>query len=132
MLALCLLLIFTGCKPQTTARPPAQAAAPEIAGVYALVSVDGKTMPCALNHEGTEMTVKSGNIVFTADGRCTTTTTIAVKSGTKDMTIVRRASYQQAGEQFTMRWEGFGQTTGTLTENNFSMNNEGMIFTYRK
>ena len=30
-----------------------------------------------------------------------------------------------------MQWEGAGTTQGTVEEDTFTMNNEGMLFTYR-
>jgi hypothetical protein len=31
-----------------------------------------------------------------------------------------------------MQWEGAGTTVGTVEGNDFTMNNEGMVFVYRK
>jgi hypothetical protein len=31
-----------------------------------------------------------------------------------------------------MRWKGAGTTTGNIQGSDFTMNNEGMIFAYRK
>ena len=53
LLAACLLLALTGCQHESTANP-----GPDPAGAYALISVDGKTVPCTINHEGTAMTVE--------------------------------------------------------------------------
>ena len=126
LLATCLWLMLTGCKHETDAKP-----APDPTGVYALVSVDGQPVPCVLTHEGTTMTVQSGAFTITADGHCTSRMTVTVGSR-KDMNIVRRASYEQSGTELTMQWEGAGMTKGTVAGNDFTMNNEGMVFAYRK
>ena len=126
LLAACLLLALTGCQHESTANP-----GPDPAGAYALISVDGKTVPCTINHEGTAMTVKSGTFVLTADGHCTSTIVISVASR-KDATCVTKASYTQSGSDLTMRWEGAGTTTGQLDGLSFTMTNEGMVFAYRK
>ncbi len=43
-----------------------------------------------------------------------------------------KATYTHEGGKLTMRWQGAGTTTGTIQENTFTMNNEGMLFEYRK
>ncbi|MGH7992177.1 MAG: hypothetical protein ACREDQ_01560, partial [Limisphaerales bacterium] len=58
LLSACLLLAWTGCKNEA-----GRNANIDPTGVYALVSVDGKSLPCSLFHEGASPTVKSG--VFT-------------------------------------------------------------------
>jgi hypothetical protein len=42
------------------------------------------------------------------------------------------ATYTRQGATLTMQWQGAGRTTGTLTDNTFTMDNEGMLFVYRK
>lgn len=126
LLATCLWLMLTGCKNETAANP-----APDPTGVYALVSVDGQPVPCVATHEDTTMTVQSGSFTITADKHCTSSMTISVGSR-KDMNIVRRAGYEQSGTELTMQWEGAGMTKGTVAGNDFTMNNEGMVFAYRK
>ena len=43
-----------------------------------------------------------------------------------------KATFAQEGSKLTMKWEGAGMTTGTVEGDAFAMNNEGMIFAYRK
>ncbi len=128
LLTACLLL--TGCKQKTTANV-VSSPAPDPAGIYALVSVDGQPVPCNINHENTAMTVQSGSFAITADGHCTCNMVVSVGSR-KDMTVVTHASYQQSGAELTMTWEGAGMTAGKLAGDTFMMNNEGMVFAYRK
>jgi len=126
LLAILWLLTLTGCKNATT---PAAGLNP--AGVYALVSVDGKTVPCNLSHEGVAMVVKSGSLTINADGTCRSLSIFGVPPHPdvhRDVT----ATYTQNGAELTMRWKGAGMTKGTLNGNEFTMNNEGMIFFYRK
>jgi hypothetical protein len=42
------------------------------------------------------------------------------------------ATYTQNGAELTMRWQRAGMTKGRINGNEFTMNNEGMIFFYRK
>lgn len=42
------------------------------------------------------------------------------------------ASYTQSGNELLLRWKGAGMTKGTLGDESFTMDNEGMIFAYRK
>jgi hypothetical protein len=49
-----------------------------------------------------------------------------------DVNRVVKATYTRENSKLTMRWEGAGTTTGTVEGDTFTMNNEGMIFAYRK
>ena len=101
------------------------------AGVYALVSVDGKNLPCRLTHEGATLTVKSGVFTITADGHCNSQITFCVSTN-RDMSREVKATYTRRGAELTMRWEGAGMTLGNVHGNTFTMTNEDMILVYRK
>src|SRR5271154_5861782 len=70
-----LLLALTGCKNQKPAATPSEI---NPAGVYTLVSVDGKNLPCNLTHEGVAMMVKSGSFTINADGTCRSVSSFSV------------------------------------------------------
>lgn len=120
------LAVLTGCssgtKPQGTVNP---------AGTYALTSVDGKNVPCALEHEGHALTIKSGSFVIAPGGTCASKIVFSPPSGAEATREVK-ATYTQSGTKLTMRWQGAGVTEGTVEGDTFTMNNEGMIFRYRK
>jgi len=139
-IALCLLafvvalmvLGLTGCKDST--RVPSgdnSSGAAQIAGEYTLVSVDGKAVPCVVSHEGMDVTMKSGVFTINADGTCRSVSTFSVGSN-PDVHRIVDATYDRSGMDMTMRWKGAGTTKGTVNGDTFTMNNEGMIFTYRK
>jgi hypothetical protein len=121
-----LLLALTGCRHATT--PIAEI---HPAGVYTLISVDGQNVPCNLTHEGVAMIVKSGSFTINADGTCRSLSTFAVPPH-PDIHREVNATYTQKDAELTMRWRGAGVTTGSVHGNEFTMNNEGMIFCYRK
>jgi hypothetical protein len=100
-------------------------------GDYNLVSVDGKAVPCRVRHEGHEMEIKAGVFAIHADGTCGSKITLVNPTGTEG-TIERQAAYQHRNGTLTMKWEKFGTTTGTIAGDSFTMNNEGMVFAYRK
>jgi len=126
LLAVLTLVAVTGCKNEN---PPA--AAMEPTGVYILVSVDGKNLPCSVTHEGVALTVKSGSLTLNADGTCRSLSTFAVPPN-PDVSRDVKATFTRQGAELTMRWEGAGMTKGNLDGDTFTMNNEGMIFSYRK
>ena len=126
LLAALMLLAMTGCKNATLA-----AARIDPAGVYTLVSVDGKRVPCNLTHEGVAMIVNSGSFIINADGSCRSLSTFAVPPHPEVHREVK-ATYTQNGTELTMRWNGAGMTKGQIKGDTFTMNNEGMIFSYRK
>lgn len=121
-----LLLAVAGCKPKAGGN-----ANVDPAGVYTLVSVNGKSVPCNLTHEGVVLTVKSGVFTITADGHCTSQTTFCVSTN-RDVNRDVKATYTRNGTELTMRWEGAGMTKGNVNGNTFTMTNEDIVLAYRK
>jgi hypothetical protein len=122
-----LATLLTGCKPSA---PVSQEV--KVAGSYALVSVDGKQIPCVVKHEGQDgPMVKSGTFVINADGTCSSKIAFVAPGGGGASREVK-ATYTREGAKLTMKWEGAGMTTGTVEGNSFTMENEGILFVYRK
>jgi hypothetical protein len=126
LLSACLLLAWTGCKNEAGSN-----ANIDPTGVYALVSVDGKSLPCSLFHEGASPTVKSGVFTITADSHCVSQITFSLPER-GDMSREVKATYTRQGTELTMQWEGAGMTMGSVNGTTFTMTNEGMVFAYRK
>jgi hypothetical protein len=125
LLPLLVAAVWGGCKRQEVA------ADVNPAGTYALVSVDGKQVPCTVSHEGASPTIKSGTFVINSDGTCSSKMVFSVPPG-DDSSREVKATYTRTGATLTMRWQGAGTTTGTVQGDTFTMNNEGMLFAYRK
>ena len=130
-LQLCLLplvtvLIWAGCKQEAKI-----AANLNPVGTYTLVSVDGSKVPCTAQHEGHTLAVKSGTFAINSDGTCSSKVIFSVPLG-GDTSREVKASYTREGSKLTMQWEGAGTTTGTVEGDTFTMDNEGMVFTYHK
>ena len=128
-LVLCLLCAFClgGCVTTdgNDARPN------DPTGVYALVSVNGAQLPASVSHGEVPIKVHSGSFTINADGTCSTKTVFGPPSGS---TVTREvsATYTQEGSTLKMQWQGAGRTEGTLQGDTFNMNNEGMIFSYKR
>jgi len=129
-LHLCFLLtaglLLSGCKPEAKV-----AEGGDPTGVYALVSVNGNAVPASISHDGTALQVRSGTFTLKADGTCGTKTVFVPPSG-QEATREVSATYTKEGSKLTMQWQGAGRTTGTIDGNTFTMDNEGMVFVYRK
>ena len=125
-LATLLLIALTGCKSgnDTTANI-------DPTGTYTLVSVDGKSVPCNLTHEGAAMTVNYGKFTINTNGTCVSLINFSV-AGHPAINREVKASYTLSGAELTMKWERAGVTTGKVNGERFTMNNEGMIFSYQK
>jgi hypothetical protein len=121
------VLLLTGCSKA----PKTGGDNTSITGSYALVSVDGKTVPCTISHEGTDVMVRSGTMTINGDGTCKSESTFSIPQG-REVNRVVEATYKVSGNELTMHWKGAGMTQGTINGNTFTMNNEGMIFSYRK
>ena len=126
---LCAFLVaLGGCSAQA----PAEAAkSKDISGLYTLVAVNGNKVPASISHEGVALQVRSGTFTIKADGTCGTKTTFVPPSGSEVAREVS-ATYTRDGSKLTMQWQGAGTTTGTIEGNSFTMDNEGMVFTYQK
>ena len=125
-LSLCLAVLWTGCKQDAKV-----AVDTSPVGTYTLVSVDGKKVPCAVKHDGHELTVKSGTFLINADGTCSSKVTFTTPAG-QDAERQVKATYTREGSKLTMKWAGAGMTAGTVEGNTFTMSNEGMSFAYKK
>jgi hypothetical protein len=131
LLGLCLMSaamvpVWIGCSPEAQ-----RTADTNPAGVYTLASVDEKTVPCGLTHDGTTITIKSGVFTIETNGACRSLITFTVPSQ-GDMSREVKATYTRQGSELTLQWEGAGMTRGNLKGNQFTMTNEGMVFSYRK
>jgi hypothetical protein len=75
--------------------------------------------------------VRSGSFTIKADGTCSTKTVFVPPSGTEATREVS-ATYTKEGSKLTMKWQGAGMTIGTVEGDKFTMDNEGMVFVYKK
>ena len=129
-LQLCVLLtaglLLSACKPEAKVAKDV-----DPTGDYALVSVNGSAVPGSISHDGTALQVRSGTFTIKADGTCSTKTVFVPPSGTEATREVT-ATYTEEGSKLTMQWKGAGTTTGTIEGKTFKMDNEGMMFVYRK
>ena len=119
-------LLVSACQPEAKV-----AASPDPTGVYALVTVNGNQVPASVSHEGVALQVRSGTFTINSDGTCSTKTSFVPPSG-PEATREVHATYTKEGSKLTMQWAGAGTTSGTIEGNTFTMNNEGMLFVYRK
>ncbi len=103
----------------------------DIAGVYALVSVNGTKVPMTLEHEGAKLVIRSGAFTINADGTCVSKMVFVPPPG-QEVTREVKATYTRQGSKLTMQWEGAGITEGAVEGDTFTMNNEGMVLAYRK
>lgn len=103
----------------------------QLAGVYPLVTVNGQKLPATVSHEGNTLEIRSGAFTINPDGTCSSMMTFVPPTG-KEVTLETKATYSAEGQKLNMQWQGAGRTAGTVAANTFTMENEGMVFTYRK
>lgn len=124
--SLLLLAAAVGCQPKVEVATDV-----DPSGTYALASIDGKQVPCTLNHEGATLTVKSGSFIINSNGTCSSKMDFTVQNGGGGSREVK-ATYARQGSVLTMKWEGAGMTLGSVQGNTFTMTNEGMVLAYKK
>ncbi len=121
------VILAAGC---TTGSVNHQATSDDIAGTYTLKSVDGVRVPGRLSRlDG--MYVVSGQFIIKADGKVQSSTHFRPPTG-DEITRVVNATFSRKGDKLVMRWKGAGQTTGTIQDEIFTMDNKGMIFVYSR
>lgn len=138
LLQLCLLPLFlvvicTGCKQEAKVATETKVAAGgakdiDPTGTYNLFTVDGNKVPCTVQHEGHAMPIKSGTFIINADGTCSS----KIFLEGRDAAIEVRATFTREDTKLTMKWQGAGMTIGNVEGDTFTMNNEGMVFAYRR
>jgi len=126
LLPLLMVMVWAGCKQEAKVATDTNPV-----GTYVLMSVDGNKVPGTVQHEGHTLAVKSGTFMINPDGTCSSKLAFSLPSG-GDSSREVKATYTRQGSKLTMQWEGAGMTTGTVEGDTFTLNNEGMIFAYRK
>ncbi len=104
----------------------------DFTGTYGLVSIDGHQVPYAPVHQGRlAPKVVLGTLTLNRDGTFVSAMDYTLSSG-DSMSRDFKGTYAGEGTDLTLKWEGAGQTRVTIEESTLSMNNEGMLFTYKK
>ena len=119
-------LVMSACTKQEVSLAEA-----DHVGVFTLLSVDGHSVPASVLHDGATVQVRSGSFTINADGTCSSTTVFVPPAGT-EMTRDVVATYTKEGSGLTMQWKGAGQTVGTIQGATFTMDNEGLVFIYKR
>lgn len=102
-----------------------------IAGVYDLIAVNGSAVPATVSHGPVELEVGSGTFTIKPGGTCRSEVRFGKAGGAEILREVN-ATYTREAATLRMQWEGAGTTSGTIEGDRFEMNNEGLVFTYRK
>jgi hypothetical protein len=125
------LLLIAGLVMSACTKQEASFTKNDHVGEFALFSVNGNSVPASVSHDGVTMQVRLGSFTINADGTCSSKTVFVPPTGT-EMTREVAATYTKDGSRLTMQWEGAGQTVGTIQGDTFTMDNEGMVFVYKK
>ena len=101
------------------------------AGTYELVTINGNELPYTPPHEGGAPQVRSSTFTLNADGTFSSTFTYGMPS-VNPFSRDFSGTYTREGSRFSFQWKGAGRTTATLEGNTLTMDNEGVLFAYRK
>ncbi|HIK97839.1 MAG TPA: hypothetical protein EYG10_07030 [Gammaproteobacteria bacterium] len=119
-------LCLTGCRTHTPENNNSNSS-----GVYKLVSINDHELPYSPPHAGGAPEVRAGEITLIEDGSFTSAMNYGLPDG-KETGREFKGSYSRNGSDFHLKWEGAGTTTASLEGDTFTMNNEGVLFAYRK
>lgn len=126
VLALLLLGALTRGHAQSANR-----SATDPVGLYTLSSVDGKPVPCTINHEGRVMEVLSGTFIISTNNQITSVMTVSV-GDRKNIRIETHATFKLKNSELSMKWKNAGTTKGGVVGQTFTMTNEGMVYLYQR
>ncbi len=125
------LVLITGLVMSACTTPEVSLSKADHVGVFTLLSVNGNSVPSSISHDGVTMQVRSGSSTINADGTCSSITVFVLPGG-KEISREVTATYTKDGSRLTMQWKDAGQTVGTIEGDTFTMDNEGMVFVYKK
>jgi hypothetical protein len=126
-----LVLLTLAFSPFASAQPPASQKAPDITGTYTLVTVNGDKVPATITHDDVNITIRSGSFVINADGNCVSRMVILAPNG-QEVTREVAGTYTRDGAKLTIQWQGAGVTEGAADGKTFTMDNVGMVLSFRK
>lgn len=133
-------VLLSSCTTAETSRPASAAPSDavmnavklaDLVGTYALESINGRTLPFTVTHEGPGISVTSGTFTIRPDGTCTSVVAFLMPSGQPRSREVG-ATCTLDGSRLTLRWRGAGVTHGSADGDTFRMENEGQLFLYRR
>ena len=138
-----MLALLVGCASGPSASSPAQSPVPSsppstlasIAGDYALVAIDGHSVPFApvtRSAEGTTQAwpVVAGVLKMRADGTFLVETSYDPNASGAHSVASFKGSCFSAGNGFSMVWEGGGKTALTVRSDTLVVNKDGALFSY--
>lgn len=99
---------------------------------YVLVSVDGQPLPADVVHDSETIRVYSGDFRFFDGNICRSRTVFGPAQGDDRIDRENEAEYTRTVAGLRMQWKGAGQTVGSIDGEVFTMNNEGMLFRYKR
>ncbi len=102
-----------------------------ISGAYTLMTVNGKQLPATISHDGQAQQIRSGTFTIQPDGKCSSKLTFGPPGGAVS-TIEVAATSTRDGPRLRLQWERAGTTSGIIASNTFTMENEGIVFSYKK
>jgi len=100
----------------------------ETLDTYTLVKVDKVKIPGRVNHGGRKIMLRSGTFIIAKDSRCISKTVFGSSKSGREV----KGSYTQEGSKLNVQWWGAGGTEVTIKGDTLIMNNEGMMFIYKK
>jgi hypothetical protein len=132
------LVVLTCCLPacggsNTTTGPsitPSTTGA-EV-GTYALVSLNGRSLPTNITEGGTQIEVISGTLTLGGGGTVRTSTTYRSSPGATPVTNEVSGTYTMQGSTLSFSYTNGGRNTGTLSGNTLQMVNEGVVWSYQR
>jgi hypothetical protein len=131
------LAVVTGPMHRADAQTPSLQA---LVGSYRLLTIDGHAIPFAPVHPDTPANALTGpeviasTMVVRPDGSFIMAMGYRSTAGDTQHFMANPFSGTCAvdGNGYVARWDGAGQTRLTLTHDTLVVQNEGMLFTYRK
>ena len=125
-------LFLASCNASAPVPTSASLDMPEVAGTYTLATVDGHAVPYAPMHGGQQAPeVAGGSLTLNTDGTFSsemrfTNPEIRVMGGSS------KGNFVLERDEYVLSWEGAGKTLVQIDGDTLTMNNEGMLFVYKK
>lgn len=101
-------------------------------GTYSLMALDDRPVPTSIPEAGGQVEVLSSTLILSAGRKLRMTTTFRPSAGATPISNELTGSYTLHGNAFTFTYSSGGRNAGTLDGDTIRMQNEGVVWLFRK
>ena len=126
-----IILMALACAACGSKGPTAVTSGDEV-GTYALVSLNGMTLPATVAEGGMQMVVRSGSMTLKQGGTFTSDISFRPATDSTWHSNPLTGTYRRQGNTLLCSYSNGGAATATLAADTLRYTNEGIVFQFLK